>query len=165
MGLDMYLSVRKYVSRINFEKGYDDQNGWSENPEFREILNDTGMLELIEPDESAGAYIEVPVMYWRKVNAVHKWFVDTLADGVDECQPISVGIHHMRELVNLCDRALKDAENPDEYLPTESGFFFGGIEYDEWYWEGIRYTRDRMSEVISLMEKHGLDWGQYQASW
>ena len=165
MGLDMYLSVRKYVSRLDFSKAYDEEKGFSHNPEFTSLLEHTGLDDLIERDESAGMYVEVPVMYWRKANAIHKWFVDTLADGVDECQPISVSIDHLKQLLEVCEEALADKENPDEYLPTEGGFFFGSTEYDDDYWTDIEYTATRLKELIGLMEKHDIDWGQYQASW
>ena len=43
------------------------------------------------------------VAYWRKVNAVHAWFVQTVQGGVDECQ---IGSSLTRDqLVELRDRA------------------------------------------------------------
>jgi hypothetical protein len=56
-------------------------------------------------------------MYWRKANAIHGWFVRECASGVDECQPIFVPRHKLRELRNDCVQALADkAKNlvPDE---------------------------------------------------
>lgn len=171
MGLDMYLSVRKYIGRIDFGKGYDEEKGWTDNPDFIKTVDSIGMSEFLEPQDSVGLNVEVPVMYWRKANAIHKWFVDTRADGVDECQPISVHTSHLEELLELCEKALSDRENAEAYLPTESGFFFGSTEYDEWYFEDLQYTKERLSELIPMMKRTDdkgycdNDWAVYQASW
>ena len=42
-------------------------------------------------------------------------------------------------------------ENPTvakELLPTASGFFFGGTEYDQWYMEDINHTIDVLTKVL-----------------
>ena len=44
------------------------------------------------------------VAYWRKANAIHKFFVDELAGGVDECQRIDISKSQLEELL---DRAKK----------------------------------------------------------
>jgi len=165
MGLDMYLSVRKYISRIDFSKGYDDSAGYQNTPQFDSLVDTLDLSEFIEPQESSGIHVEVPVMYWRKANAVHKWFVDTQADGMDNCQPIDVNTESLKELVDLCEQALDNKDNPGEYLPTEEGFFFGGTDYDVYYFEGLEYTRDRLKQVIDTMEKSGDHFAVYQASW
>lgn len=40
------------------------------------------------------------VAYWRKANAIHKFFVDQVAGGVDECQRIDVSKSQLEELLN-----------------------------------------------------------------
>jgi hypothetical protein len=171
MGLDMYLSVRKYISRVDFSQDYDKSGGYREQPGFTSVIESTGMSEFLESEDTAGTHLEVPVMYWRKANAIHKWFVDERADGVDNCQPIGVHVDHLRELLELCNEVLEDKSKAEELLPTESGFFFGDTEYDEWYFDGLEYTQRRLRELIPLMERnnekgyHDNDWAVYQASW
>ena len=164
MGLDMYLSVRKYVSRMDFSD-YDKSEGYRNTPEFDGLVDTLGVSEFIEPQDSTGMYVEVPVMYWRKANAIHKWFVDTQADGLDNCQHIDVTTESLKELVDLCQQALSDKENAGEYLPTESGFFFGSTEYDEYYIQDLEYTQERLKQVIDTMEKNQEHFAVYQASW
>jgi hypothetical protein len=169
MGLDMYLSVRKYVSRLDFNAEREKGSGIPEDPQFHRLVESLDMAEFLEPGESAGASVEIPVAYWRKAYAIHKWFVDTRADGVDECQPIGVAPEHLEELVALCRKVLDDRSKAEELLPTEGGYF--SREYDEWYFEGIEYTHKRLSEVVELMKRtndkgyHDVDWAVYQASW
>ena len=165
MGLDMYLSVRKYVSRIDFSKDYDKDKGYQNTPQFDSLVDALGASDFIEPQDSTGIGVEIPVMYWRKANAIHKWFVDERADGVDECQPISVSSESLKELLDLCEKELSNKDDLGLYLPTESGFFFGSTAYDEYYIQDLEYTRDRLKQVIETMEKSGDHFAVYQASW
>jgi hypothetical protein len=106
----------------------------------------------------------VQVAYWRKANAVHKFFVD-LAGGKDECQDIYVERENLQELLNRCDTILesKDVEKAKELLPAQSGFFFGSTEYDEWYFLGLENTQEVLTKIIKDAPK---DWEfYYSASW
>jgi hypothetical protein len=165
MGLDMYLSVRKYVGRLDLSAGYDEVKGWSHDEQFDKVIGACDMSEFLESDNTTGLHVEVPVAYWRKANAIHKWFVDTRADGVDECQPIWVNSDYLGELLELCNQVLADHTKADELLPTEGGFFFGPTEYDDWYFQGLEYTQRRLTELIPLMKNSDNDSAVYQASW
>jgi len=164
MGLDMYLSVRKYIQRVDFSQRYNEATGWVDKPAFTSLVESAGMEKFLEPDDSTGANIEIPVAYWRKANAIHKWFVDTRADGVDQCQPIGVHVDHLKELLELCNEVLENHDKAEELLPTESGFFFGDTEYDEYYFQDLEYTQRRLSELVPMMEQEN-EWAVYQASW
>lgn len=43
------------------------------------------------------------VMYWRKANAIHKWFVDNVQDGNDDCGTYEVDIEMLRQLKAICE--------------------------------------------------------------
>lgn len=171
MGLDMYLSVRKYVRRLDLDAGYDEQKGWSHDTEFDRVMDSCGMGEFPETDNTTGLHVEIPVAYWRKANAIHKWFVDTRGDGEDNQHPIWVCAEHLEELLDLCNQVLADHSKADELLPTEGGFFFGGTEYDEYYFQDLEYTQRRLTELIPLMKRKNdkgysdNDSAVYQASW
>jgi hypothetical protein len=105
--------------------------------------------------------IKKQVGYWRKVNAVHGWFVRELADGVDECQEIWVSREKLAELGGLCRRVLVE-KDPSLLQPTD-GFFFGGTQIDDWYWDGIGYTADLVQHVLDETPKD-VEF-TYQASW
>jgi hypothetical protein len=160
MGLDMYLSVRKYVNRIDW-----DTTDKMESPRFTSIVNTLDMRELLEPDGATGAYVEIPVMYWRKSNAIHNWMVRELADGVDDCRPLELSTDKLRELVVLCEQVLEDHSKAGELLPTGSGFFFGTTEYDEYYYGDLMHTADRLRYIVAEAEANTIDYLVYQASW
>ena len=164
MGLDMYLSARQYINRIDFSKGnaYDDRH---ETVEFRTVVETVGLTRLLEPEGHSGVYVEIPVMYWRKANAVHNWFIKELADGVDDCRPLELTVERLRDLVGLCDQVTADHSKAEELLPTGSGFFFGGTGYDDYYYQGIAHTGDRLRYIVAEAEANTIDWLVYQASW
>lgn len=160
MGLDMYLSARQYINRMDYSTEVH-----SETPRFTNIVDTLGVRDLVEPDGFSGAYVELPVMYWRKSNAIHNWFVREFANDVDDCRPMSLTTEQLRELVELCDIVREDHSKAEELLPTGAGFFFGGTDYDEWYFEDIAHTADRLRYIVNEMDSRQMDYLVYQASW
>ena len=66
-----------------------------------EYLDKEGKLDTIidhhiERDEP----YEEELMYWRKANAIHKFFVDNAAHGVDDCQPVQVTLDVLKDLID-----------------------------------------------------------------
>ena len=161
MGLDMYLSARKYIRRID-DWGVESN---VENPRFVSIAKTLDVTNIVEPEGVTGMYVEIPVMYWRKANAIHNWFVQELADGVDDCRPLELSTERLRELVSLCEQVIDDNSKAEELLPTGSGFFFGSTEYDEYYYEDIAHTADRLRYIVAEAEASDIDSLVYQASW
>ncbi len=41
------------------------------------------------------------------------------------------------KLLEVCKQVAADPSKAEELLPTQSGFFFGGTEYDEYYMNSI----------------------------
>ena len=124
--------------------------------------------------------ISEQVAYWRKANAIHKWFVNHVQDGIDDCSyHREVTEEDLKKIINICKTILdtvvledgkvingytwsngketpnyqdgKYIVNPkicEKLLPTESGFFFGGTEYDQWYISDIEYTYETLKKVL-----------------
>ena len=69
--------------------------------------------------------------YWRKANQIHRWFVDNVQDGRDECKIHELGKEKLEELLSLCREVKENPEQASKLLPTQQGFFFGSYEYDE----------------------------------
>lgn len=34
------------------------------------------------------------------------------------------------------------------HLPSVSGFFFGSTEYDQWYYADVKYTKEKLEEIL-----------------
>lgn len=100
--------------------------------------------------------------YWRKANAIHKWFVDNVQDGVDECQRADISREQLSTLLNVCEDVLEHPEKGPGLLPTEEGFFFGSTEYGEYYVEYLKDTVRQLSAVLKSDENWNF---YYQSSW
>lgn len=183
MGLDMYLKCnsRKVCQEINdpddFMESYDREHGFA--------------------------------VTWRKANAIHKWFVDHVQNGNDDCGDYPVSVEELALLHDTCKTVLdstklvegtvyngytfkneqmepitekglilEDTSVAEELLPTQSGFFFGSVHYDQWYWWDLEYTVDKLGKILDMLKPSGKyggvvhkdepDWYvkfQYHSSW
>lgn len=153
MGLDMYLYARRYVSEFGATE------------ELHAALNKA--TESIRKGFDI-QYITVEAMYWRKANAIHKWFVDHVQNGVDDCGYYPVSELQLRELLATVENVLADHSRAAELLPSMSGFFFGSTEYDRWYFEDLIGTRTKLVNLFDKFEPGEIDceWRfEYRSSW
>ena len=160
MGLDMYLEARKYVSGYS-HRPLDEQN------EYEEVLASAGLSKAdLSSEASPFANISINVAYWRKANQIHAWFINTYAEGVDDCKPVYVGErYNLSVLRNLCQEVIDDHSKAEELLPVSSGFFFGSDEYNEYYFQDIENTIEQLDKLLSNPKlAEGWDF-IYQASW
>lgn len=138
MGLDMYLDKRVYVGanyehnnvkgEIKLTKGNDDKP--------------------VEVDLKKVTYIIERAGYWRKANHIHQWFVDNCQNGEDDCKEYYVDQEQLKELLDVCKQVKENHDLAEELLPTQSGFFFGGTEYDEYYFDCIDETIEIIEEAL-----------------
>ena len=95
---------------------------------------------------SAASYIECEVGYWRKANAIHKWFVDNVQGHEDDCGTYAVDEGELDKLELACRTVLaakgtkKEKEVAMKILPPCEGFFFGGTDIDEYYYSDLEDT-------------------------
>lgn len=108
------------------------------------------------------------VLYWRKVNPLHRFFCDrgTLeAGGRDNIGRYLVLRSDLIDLVFVMKRILVDnsVELAKQTLPTQSGFFFGSTEYDSYYFDDLKYAVTLISAELDAVPDHQV-WF-YEASW
>ena len=154
----MYLSLVKRTYKSSFDCGtglYPE--------EFKEFEDEISSRNF----RSVEVETRCQVGYWRKANAIHKWFVDKCANGVDECQKIYVSKDKLQELLTTCKDVEQNHNLAEELLPTSKGFFFGGVEYNDWYFEDLKYTIDLIEKVLKFFDEHkSEDYRvEYEASW
>jgi len=112
MGLDQFLSAKLYIG------GCYEHNGITGTIDIKKrpvkYNHDKNEYEPTGPEEpfiqmtnlSQVEDITLRVGYWRKANAIHKWFVDQVAEGEDDCQPVHVERSQLEELKRLCEEVL-----------------------------------------------------------
>lgn len=187
MGLDMYLTAEFYVS------GYEHSNA-ADRGKYTGIIKALGLGTKV-CESTPSLTVDVTVAYWRKANAIHKWFVDNVQDGVDECQKSYVSRDQLKELVRICKEviastelvparievgfkytaekverlmedgmAVKDPTAAMEKLPTTAGFFFGGTQYDQYYFDDLKDTVTQVEAILNnpKLEKASI---YYRSSW
>ena len=158
--MDMYLYARKYVSRFDYQNGERIERG-----DFA-TLADTAPADLTKYGEFTGIQIDYPVLYWRKANAIHGWFVNECAGGVDECQPIYVSRESLVKLRDLCNQAANQPAMAGDILPPTGGFFFGTYDIDEWYIRDMQHTVHALNHILATVPADEWNWDFiYRASW
>ncbi len=156
MGLDMYLSGRRYMSKLFREDDEPKMNAIAAL--FPELEGRFGRWG----DSTPVKEIRIEAGYWRKANQIHKWFVDNVQEGEDDCGNYWVSREQLTELRDVCQRVLDFKHLADELLPRQQGFFFGNTDYDEWYYKDIEHTVKIIDECLTLP----LDWDfEYHSSW
>lgn len=119
-------------------------------------------------------------LYWRKANAIHNWFVEHVQFDDDDCGTYEVEVEQLIELRDTCrkvlveslgietdddiDELITSAKEPDwhientsvaeELLPTTSGFFFGGTEYDLYYMYELARTAVCIDVILDNIEQY-----------
>ncbi len=164
MGLDMYLTKKTYIG-ANYE-----HRGVSGNIDI--AIKDSP----ININFNRVRNVSEDVGYWRKANQIHRWFVENVQDGEDDCGEYTVSrqdFHNLLETVNLVLNAKGTPEESSviaDNLPPTDGFFFGSTQIDEWYWEDLEKTKQIVSDVLAEMDedsKNDSTWTNYyySSSW
>jgi hypothetical protein len=143
MGLDMYLNAKRFL--------------WHDEKELSEQI--AGVFPDLKGKQVKEVIVEA--MYWRKSNAIHKWFVDNVQKGVDDCGYYYVSRDQLEALHQLILEVL-DTKDATKLSPV-AGFFFGSTAVDEWYWEDLRSTADKLEELKTQFQQ-GWEF-EYHSSW
>ena len=138
MGLDMYLNRKTYVK----------QWGHQTPEEKFEVTITKGGKPYDGIDLANVTHIEEEVGYWRKANQIHRWFVENVQDGVDNCGEYSVGKSQLEQLLNVCREVLNDHSKAEDLLPAAAGFFFGNTDYDEYYYDDLERTIVMLDKIL-----------------
>jgi len=153
MGLDMYLEGEYFI----WDLGKGEQKAVNLRAAINGVIGDTpGKVKKLVTEAA----------YWRKANAIHKWFVENVQDDVDDYQRSMVS---REQLTSLRDKCLKVSAVPgdaEKILPTQSGFFFGDTEYGECYFEDIKSTIEQLDVILDEEKYPPGEWDfYYRASW
>lgn len=171
MGLDMQLSAKtSYYDSLNSSFRSKSSEALQSITNF---MNVDALMENGE-DNSMRASAEIQIAYWRKVNAIHKYFVDNCARNKVQHQENSVSfevsLENLQELMTRCMQVLENRDLASELLPTNSDLSsesidFGSTNYDGGYFIDIEKTVEMLGKILSEIESHP-NWDlYYRASW
>ena len=183
MGLDMYLTRKVYIGAeyehrkvtgtidiqiegkpvdIEFKKvSYIEERAayWRKANQIHNwfVQNVQGGVDECQPSDVSIEQLRELVEICKKVKAIAKLQTGQIANG--ETMTETGWQKNLQE-----GSVVTNAEEIEELLPTQGGFFFGGTEYDEWYMRDIDSTIEQLEPYITD-EKYKFDEFEYRASW
>ena len=179
MGLDMYVTIRHKDTQGKLE-AYE---AWEQKYSYEEFqrLTEEQVEEYrnSEPEYDDDMFGK-ELMYWRKANQIHNWFVQNCQNGVDDCGRYAITVNDLMKLKELCEKILtmtekrkemrypsfsatekvevdilyltpEGVEYATEHLPSRSGFFFGSTEYDNGYVWDLEDTVENINNTLDTL--------------
>lgn len=172
MGLDMYLNRKR---DLNWEEIQGLQNKFpkAQNPIYG---------------------IKEEIAYWRKANQIHNFFMKNDVVGSDTIATVDISdIRELLKICKRLKQELRltkgkihtgakyskngveeiyeegeviaNPELAEELLPTRAGFFFGGTDYDSYYYEQICEAIPILQKIVDEHNKYENVSYEYIASW
>ena len=135
MGLDQYITIR-HKSTNNAYKKYEDF--YKQPYEEREGKK--------HPDSPSKDFI---VGYFRKHNQIHKWFVDNVQDGVDDCGRYVVTVQQIETLRDICEKIMAGVtktEKPAKFMTDR-----WGEEHEIWQMPTYTPTEETMQYAQEVL--------------
>ena len=177
----MYLSKKTYVKKWGHEKPEEAFN----------VTVQKGGVTYPNIKSERISYITEEIMYWRKANQIHGWFVQNTEE-LEADRKYYVTKVDLEVLLETCKKVLEllatapktttqvvgGWKNGEQYmvdvevydndilqdiLPPTQGFFFGSDTIDEWYKEQIVETIKFLEEELPTCDDDA-DF-EYYASW
>lgn len=142
MGLDMYLSGRKYL-----------HTRWDLEGEAREAATRKEDGHRVEE-------LKLSLGYWRKHSHLHGYIVREFAGGADNCQEIDLSAEDLQKIIEAVEKG---------DLPRTEGFFFGDSDRNGWMDpEGVEESTKMLHGALRWLsdkQPHESRSVVYQASW
>lgn len=128
MGLDMYVTIRHKDTQSKL----DAYEAWNSKYSYEEYerLTDEQKEEYrnSEPEYNEDIYGK-QLMYWRKANQIHNWFVQNCQGGVDNCERYVITVADLIKLKELCEKILTMTVVKQELRPTFLNGWFSEPEH------------------------------------
>lgn len=142
MGLDQYITIRHKSTNSAYEKW---KNYWNLSEKERENVR--------APKEPSKDLI---VGYFRKHHSIHKWFVNNIQNGNDDCGRYKISVKDIETLKELCEEIMTHVtkEKP------EPKFYMGINGQIEEVWQYDKYTVDEDGKKIidEKLPSHHQSW-------
>lgn len=137
MGLDMFLYREQHITTTDNKITYKDYNTEEEQQVELQSDYEDGMYH---------ATIKTCVADWRKANQIHKWFVDSIQEGKDDCGYYYVPFEHLQRLLDICKKIKKEC-------PLVDGKVQNGYSFNENGEKVYDYEDGKVMTNVELAEK------------
>ena len=142
---DRYFTFVEKARPIICRNGYD----WMIHPFTKRVL------DLPELEEQVKKWVEGHYepydAYFRKVNFLFKYYEDR-GKMYDQCYAFT-DVDDIDDIIDKCEQVLADHSLAHSLLPTQSGFFFGSTDYDDWYFSDVKDCLKQMKKYRKLLKE------------
>jgi len=83
--------------------------------------------------------------YFRKVNFLFEFFSGSLNE---EENTAVITKNDIETLIDNCEYVLNNRDKADDILPTCDGFFFGSLDYDDYYFESVENVLQSFKKIL-----------------
>ena len=142
---ERYFTFVEKARPIICRNGYD----WMLRPYTERVLDLPELEELVK--KQVEGHYEPYDAYFRKVNFLFKYYEDR-GKMYDQCYAFT-DADDIDDIIDRCERILKAKGEAHELLPTQSGFFFGSTEYDDWYFSDVKDCLKQMKKYRKLLKE------------
>lgn len=147
MGLDIFFEKRK--NDVNILKKF--REAVKAREDYGNKIHKDGVKPTDDEKEEYWRLDEIAerlnprieIGYFRKVNFLMEFF-----EYENNCEFKVIPLELFDELKDRCEQVLADHSLANTLLTTQSGFFFGSINYDEWYFKDVKKVRDFCEKVL-----------------
>ncbi len=155
MGLDMMIRKEYFVDK--------DRHKLKIDLDGQEILKNVH-----------GVKITADVIHWRKLNPIHKWMVDNVQNGEDNCGDYTLSVGNMKALLREIVKCIRYKDIAPEVLPCCDGPHYGLCtdepdEYRRHFEEEYILAVSSIKQLIQDMEEAGASGADirfyYTSSW
>lgn len=135
MGLDQYI----YISKEELEEDYYEVLGEATENEYGDVFYD---------EES----VLTEIAYFRKSNWLHGYFdrlcEERIGHEIEDCEYFVFSKHDLHTLLEIVRDviATDSIAYAEDWLPPQSGFFFGSTAIDDYYFEDLQDFVDTMEQ-------------------
>ena len=141
---ERYFTFVEKARPIICRNGYD----WMLHPYTQRVLDLPELEELVK--KQVEGHYEPYDAYFRKVNFLFKYYEDR-GKMYDQCYAFT-DADDIDDIIDRCERILKDQSLAHSLLPTQSGFFFGSTDYDNWYFSDVKDCLKQMKKYRKLLK-------------
>lgn len=118
---------------------------------LEDIICENNLQKIV--DYAIDCYASGNDMYYRKVNFLYAFFAEALTD--EQCV---VTKHDVETIISHCKEVLADHSLAEKLLPTQSGFFFGSTDYNEWYFKDVEDVLEKFTKYLEGWDDDTIGW-------
>lgn len=104
-----------------------------------------------------GGETSLPEPFWigRKENHIQAWVERVVGEEPPNCGFALVSRADFASLVETLGKVLDDHDLAEEEMPTQTGFFFGNTDYDEYYFGDLQAEKETFSAALPSIPEGG----------